>query len=113
MQILDGSTLYEGRAGKPTAGHINKGPGEWLSPTATGTKSIVMGKGDMLVIPAWHTAQAQHRGLGHLHPDLNARRREELGPLERRSLLKLGGSALLIESLGPARWGDSNSSPPA
>jgi quercetin dioxygenase-like cupin family protein len=50
VQILDGSTLYE-VGGKPTAGHINKGPGEWLTPTADGTKSILMGKGDMLVIP--------------------------------------------------------------
>jgi quercetin dioxygenase-like cupin family protein len=50
VQILDGSTLYE-VGGKPTAGHVNKGPGEWLSPTADGAKSILMGKGDMLVIP--------------------------------------------------------------
>jgi mannose-6-phosphate isomerase-like protein (cupin superfamily) len=50
VQILDGSTVYE-VGGKPTAGHVNKGPGEWLSPTAESTKSILMGKGDMLVIP--------------------------------------------------------------
>jgi mannose-6-phosphate isomerase-like protein (cupin superfamily) len=50
VQIVDGMTLYE-VGGTPTAGHVNKGPGEWLSPTATGTKSILMGKGDMLVIP--------------------------------------------------------------
>ncbi|GAC1418617.1 MAG: hypothetical protein NVSMB62_10540 [Acidobacteriaceae bacterium] len=50
VQILEGSTLYE-VGGKPTAGHINKGPGEWLTPTAAGTKSIVMGKGDMIVLP--------------------------------------------------------------
>jgi quercetin dioxygenase-like cupin family protein len=50
VQVIDGSTLYE-VGGKPTAGHVNKGPGEWLSPTAEGTKSILMGKGDMLVIP--------------------------------------------------------------
>ena len=50
VQILDGSTLYE-VGGKPTAGHVNKGPGEWLTPTAEGTKSILMGKGDMLVLP--------------------------------------------------------------
>ena len=50
VQIIDGSTVYE-VGGKPTAGHVNKGPGEWLSPTAEGAKSIVMGKGDMLVIP--------------------------------------------------------------
>jgi quercetin dioxygenase-like cupin family protein len=50
VQIVDGTTLYE-VGGKPTAGHVNKGPGEWLTPTAEGTKSLVMGKGDMLVIP--------------------------------------------------------------
>jgi mannose-6-phosphate isomerase-like protein (cupin superfamily) len=50
VQIIDGSTVYE-VGGKPTAGHVNKGPGEWLSPTAEGAQSIVMGKGDMLVIP--------------------------------------------------------------
>jgi quercetin dioxygenase-like cupin family protein len=50
VQVIDGMTLYE-VGGKPTAGHVNKGPGEWLSPTAEGTKSILMGKGDMLVIP--------------------------------------------------------------
>jgi quercetin dioxygenase-like cupin family protein len=50
VQVLDGSTVYE-VGGKPTAGHVNKGPGEWLSPTAEGAKSIVMGKGDMLIIP--------------------------------------------------------------
>jgi quercetin dioxygenase-like cupin family protein len=50
VQVLEGSTLYE-VGGKPTAGHVNRGPGEWLSPTAEGTKSVLMGKGDMLVIP--------------------------------------------------------------
>ena len=50
VQIVEGSTLYE-VGGKPTAGHVNKGPGEWLSPTADGAKSIAMNKGDMLVIP--------------------------------------------------------------
>ncbi|MDP9039965.1 MAG: hypothetical protein M3O02_11960 [Acidobacteriota bacterium] len=50
VQVIEGSTLYE-VGGRPTASHANKGPGEWLSPTATGAKSIVLGKGDMLVIP--------------------------------------------------------------
>jgi quercetin dioxygenase-like cupin family protein len=50
VQVLEGSTLYE-VGGKPTAGHVNRGAGEWLSPTAEGSKSILMGKGDMLVIP--------------------------------------------------------------
>jgi mannose-6-phosphate isomerase-like protein (cupin superfamily) len=50
VQILEGSTVYE-VGGKPTAGHVNKGPGEWLSPSAEETKSFTMGKGDMLVLP--------------------------------------------------------------
>jgi quercetin dioxygenase-like cupin family protein len=49
VQILDGSTLYE-VGGTPTGGHTEK-PGEWHAPSATGTKSIMMQKGDMLVIP--------------------------------------------------------------
>ena len=49
VQILDGSTLYE-VGGTPKGGHQTK-PGEWLAPGADGSKSILMGKGDMLVIP--------------------------------------------------------------
>jgi len=49
VQIVDGSTLYE-VGGTPKGGHNTK-PGEWLAPGAEGSKSILMGKGDMLVIP--------------------------------------------------------------
>ena len=49
VQILEGSTLYE-VGGTPTGGHTEKA-GEWHAPSATGTKSIMMSKGDMLVIP--------------------------------------------------------------
>ena len=37
--------------GTPKGGHVNKGPGEWLAAGAVGSKSIMMMKGDMLVIP--------------------------------------------------------------
>ncbi|HEY2861554.1 MAG TPA: hypothetical protein VGJ21_24305 [Terracidiphilus sp.] len=53
VQILDGSTLYE-VGGTPTGAHVNekvKNPGEWLAPGATGSKSILMVKGDMLLLP--------------------------------------------------------------
>jgi quercetin dioxygenase-like cupin family protein len=49
VQIIDGSTLYE-VGGVPQNGRTTK-PGEWLAPASTGAKSIVLGKGDMLVIP--------------------------------------------------------------
>jgi mannose-6-phosphate isomerase-like protein (cupin superfamily) len=50
VQIIDGSTLYE-IGGTPKGNHVNKGAGEWLAPSSEGSKSILMGKGDMLVIP--------------------------------------------------------------
>lgn len=50
VQVLEGTTVYE-VGGKPTAGHVNKGPGEWLTPTAEGTRSITMHRGDMLILP--------------------------------------------------------------
>jgi hypothetical protein len=50
IQIIDGMTVYE-VGGTPKGGHINKGPGEWLAPKSDGAKSIMMMKGDMLVIP--------------------------------------------------------------
>lgn len=50
VQIIDGSTLYE-VGGTPKGGHVNRGAGEWLAPGADGSKSILMGKGDMLLIP--------------------------------------------------------------
>ncbi len=53
VYVLDGSTLYE-VGGTPTGAHINqnvRGSGEWLTPTASGSKSLLMEKGDMLLIP--------------------------------------------------------------
>jgi len=50
VQVVDGMTLYE-VGGTPKGGHVNKGPGEWLAAGAVGSKSIMMMKGDMLVIP--------------------------------------------------------------
>ena len=49
VQIVDGSTLYE-VGGTPKNGR-NVKPGEWLAPTSEGSKSILMGKGDILTIP--------------------------------------------------------------
>jgi quercetin dioxygenase-like cupin family protein len=49
VQILEGSTLYE-VGGTPEGAHTEKA-GEWHAPTAKGSKSIMMSKGDMLVIP--------------------------------------------------------------
>jgi uncharacterized protein YjlB len=49
VQIIDGSTLYE-VGGVPTGAH-SMGPGEWHATGSTGSKSILMGKGDILVIP--------------------------------------------------------------
>ena len=49
VQILEGSTLYE-VGGTPEGAHSTK-PGEWNAPSAKGAKSIIMSKGDMLVIP--------------------------------------------------------------
>jgi quercetin dioxygenase-like cupin family protein len=49
VQIIDGSTLYE-VGGTPTGTKV-MGPGEWHATGATGTKSMILVKGDMLVIP--------------------------------------------------------------
>jgi mannose-6-phosphate isomerase-like protein (cupin superfamily) len=49
VQIVDGSTLYE-IGGTPKNGRNTK-PGEWLAPVSEGSKSMLLGKGDMLVIP--------------------------------------------------------------
>jgi len=49
IQIIDGSTLYE-VGGIPKNGRNTK-PGEWLAPSSEGSKSILMGKGDMIVLP--------------------------------------------------------------
>jgi mannose-6-phosphate isomerase-like protein (cupin superfamily) len=49
IQIIDGSTLYE-VGGTPQNGRNTK-PGEWLAPTSTGSKSLLLAKGDILIIP--------------------------------------------------------------
>ncbi len=49
VQIIDGSTLYE-VGGTPTGTKV-MGPGEWHATGSTGSKSILMIKGDILVIP--------------------------------------------------------------
>jgi hypothetical protein len=49
VQIIDGSTLYE-VGGTPTDTKV-MGPGEWHATGSTGSKSILMVKGDMLLIP--------------------------------------------------------------
>lgn len=49
VQIIDGSTLYE-VGGTPKGGHV-MGPGEWHAPQSEGSQSIMLGKGDMLLIP--------------------------------------------------------------
>lgn len=50
VQILDGSTLYE-VGGTPTGTKVMPGTGEWHATGSTGSKSILMVKGDMLLIP--------------------------------------------------------------
>jgi mannose-6-phosphate isomerase-like protein (cupin superfamily) len=50
IQIIDGSTLYE-VGGTPKGAHVNRGPGEWLAPESVGSKSVLLGKGDILVLP--------------------------------------------------------------
>src|ERR1700722_1009731 len=49
VQIVEGTTLYE-VGGTPEGAHSSK-PGEWNAPSAKGSRSIIMSKGDMLVIP--------------------------------------------------------------
>lgn len=50
VQIIDGSTLYE-VGGTPTGTKVMPGTGEWHATGATGSKSILLVKGDMMVIP--------------------------------------------------------------
>jgi mannose-6-phosphate isomerase-like protein (cupin superfamily) len=50
VQIIDGSTLYE-VGGTPTGTKVMPGQGEFHATGSTGSKSILMMKGDMLVIP--------------------------------------------------------------
>jgi mannose-6-phosphate isomerase-like protein (cupin superfamily) len=49
LYVLDGSTVYE-IGGTPTGTKV-MGPGEWHATGSTGSKSMVLGKGDMLLIP--------------------------------------------------------------
>jgi mannose-6-phosphate isomerase-like protein (cupin superfamily) len=54
LQILDGSTSYE-LGGRPQGSHSAK-PAEWNAPASQGATTVMLHKGDMLVIP---------RGLPH------------------------------------------------
>jgi len=47
--VLDGSTSLE--AGGTPGGTHKLRPGEWLAPTCTGQATVVLNKGDFLVIP--------------------------------------------------------------
>ena len=49
LQIIDGSTLYE--LGGTPKGVKQMAPGEWHATGSEGSKSILLGKGDMLIIP--------------------------------------------------------------
>ncbi|RXH54554.1 hypothetical protein [Granulicella sibirica] len=49
VQILDGSTMYE-LGGTPKNGRNTK-PQEWLAPESEGCSKVMLGKGDMLLIP--------------------------------------------------------------
>jgi mannose-6-phosphate isomerase-like protein (cupin superfamily) len=50
LYVLDGSTVYE-LGGTPTGTKVMPGQGEWHATGSTGSKSLVLGKGDLLVIP--------------------------------------------------------------
>ena len=50
LLVLDGSTVYE-VGGTPTGTKVMPGQGEWHATGSTGSKSLVLGKGDMLLIP--------------------------------------------------------------
>ena len=49
LQVIEGSTLYE--LGGTPKGVKQMGPGEWHATSSEGSKSVLLGKGDMLVIP--------------------------------------------------------------
>ena len=49
VQIIDGETNYE-VGGTPKGGHSAK-PGEWNAPVSEGATTLLMKKGDLLVIP--------------------------------------------------------------
>ena len=50
VQIIDGSTLYE-VGGTPNGTKVMPGQGEFHATGSAGSKSILMVKGDMLLIP--------------------------------------------------------------
>ena len=50
LYVLDGSTLYE-VGGTPTGTKVMPGTGEWHATGSTGSKSILLVKGDLLLIP--------------------------------------------------------------
>jgi len=49
VHIIDGATLYE--VGGTPKGIKPMGTGEWHATSSEGSKSMMMGKGDMLIIP--------------------------------------------------------------
>ncbi len=49
LQVLDGATVYE-LGGTPKDARATQ-PGEWLAPAAEGAATLILKKGDMLVIP--------------------------------------------------------------
>ena len=49
LQILEGTTTYE-IGGTPQGAHNTK-PGEWLAPASQGATTLMLHKGDWLVIP--------------------------------------------------------------
>ncbi len=49
FQVIEGSTVYE--LGGTPEGKRNLKPQEWRSASSTGAKTIILGKGDLLVIP--------------------------------------------------------------
>lgn len=50
LYVLDGSTKYE-IGGTPTGTKVMPGTGEWHATGSTGSKTLVLGKGDLLLIP--------------------------------------------------------------
>lgn len=49
LRVLEGTTLYE--IGGTPKGVKQIGPGEWHATSAEGSKSLVLGKGDTLILP--------------------------------------------------------------
>ncbi len=49
IQVIEGATLYE-VGGTPKGGHSPRS-GEWLAPASEGCRSLLLEKGDLLVLP--------------------------------------------------------------